>query len=102
MKPSFKTLGFSIKDIRSQGEGGCPVRTFCGQGDSSDVDVRTVWRKNNGFFEIYDVSTWTWRRGGEPVANRGGVNFSRFCADILYEWPLTEIKCLQIFYQLFF
>jgi len=36
--------------------------------------------KNFGFLEIYDVSART--RGVEPVRTR--VNFSRFCADVLY------------------
>jgi len=35
--------GPSIKDVRTQGEGIYPVRTFCGQGGSSDVDVRTFY-----------------------------------------------------------
>jgi len=48
------------------GRGVCPVRTFRGQGrGSSDADARIFWWKNNGFFEIYDVSART--RGVEPV-----------------------------------
>jgi len=39
--------GPSMKDVRSQGEGACPVRTFCAHGvrGSSDADVRTFWCK---------------------------------------------------------
>jgi len=35
--------GCPKKDVRSQGGGSCPVRTFCGQGDEgfSDADVCT-------------------------------------------------------------
>jgi len=37
---------------------------------------------NFGFFEIYGVTLRT--RGIEPVRIRGkGVNFSRFCVDVL-------------------
>jgi len=51
----------------------------CGKGYSSDADVRTIWCKNFGIFEIYGVST---RTRGE------GVNFSRFCADVFYGRPI--------------
>jgi len=36
--------------------GVCPVRKFCGQGGSSDADVRNFWGQNFEFFEIYGVS----------------------------------------------
>jgi len=49
--------------------------------------------KNSGFFRIYGVSVRI--RGVDPVrawhfADRvGEVNFSGFCADVLYGWALT-------------
>jgi len=71
--------GLPIKDVCSQGARGCPVRTFCRQGGSSDADVRTFWGKTFGFFEIYGMSAQT---------KELRVNFSRFCADVLYGRPL--------------
>jgi len=43
------------------------VRTFCGQGGSSDADVRTFWCKKFGFFKIYGVLART--RGGKGWAS---------------------------------
>jgi len=44
------------------------------------------------FSKIYGVSAWTKGGGVEPLrtfcGQRGGVNFSRFCADALYGRPL--------------
>jgi len=38
----------AVHKRRSQsGGGGCPVRTFCGQGSSSDADVCTWWCKKH-------------------------------------------------------
>jgi len=53
------------------------------------------------FFEIYDVFTQTKGRGIEPVqtfCGQGGevVNFSRFCADILYGRPLMKKSVKQV------
>jgi len=97
-----KTLQVSITDVRGQRI--CPVRTFFGQGGSSDADVRTLWfQKLRIFWKIYGVSTRT-RGEFEPVRTnfltrgRGvrasadkfsdkGVNFLRFCADVLYGRP---------------
>jgi len=51
--------------------------------------------KYYGFFEIYNVSART-RGGGrvEPVrtffGQRGGINFSRFCANVFYGRPLMN------------
>jgi len=83
-----------------RGGGVCPVRTFCrqgGEGGSSDADVRTFWRKNLGFFEIYGVSAAIKGREGwssmDILRTRGeGVNFSRFCADVFYGRPLNKIN----------
>jgi len=47
--------------------------------------------KNLRFFEIYGVFTRT-RRVSQcgHFANKGeGVNFLKFCVDVLYGWPLT-------------
>jgi len=38
-----------------------------------------------GFLKIYDMST---RTGGRAIADKEGVNFSRFCADVFYGRPL--------------
>jgi len=56
---------------------------------SSDADVRSFWRKNFGFFEIYGVSARTeGGRGAVRTFCRQEVNFSRFCADIFHGSPL--------------
>jgi len=47
--------------------------------------------KNFGYFEIYGVSARTRGIGVEPVRTfceqGGGVNFSRFCANVLWTAP---------------
>jgi len=65
-----------------RGGGGCPVRTFFGQGGwgSSDADVRTFCCKRlRIFWNLWYVRT----QGGEevkPVRARGkGVNFAILC-----------------------
>jgi len=54
--------------------------------------------KNTGFFEIYGVSARIRSEGVESVriicGQGGGVNFSRFCADVLYGLPLTNSPLL--------
>jgi len=49
--------------------------------------------KNFGYFKIYGVSTRT--REFEPVwtfcRQEGGVNFSKFIADVFYGWPLIYL-----------
>jgi len=52
---------------------------------------------NLGFFEIYDVSAQTRGEGVKPVRSffgqgGGGVNFSRFCADVFYGRSLNIIQ----------
>jgi len=53
----------------------------CGQGGSSDADVRTFWCKNAKFFEIYGVSARTRGEGGSASADilrtRGRVSIFR-------------------------
>jgi len=69
----------SIKAVRSQRGKGC--LSSADKGGSSDVDVRTFWCRNIEYFWIL----WCVRTDrGEGVT----VNFSRFCADLLYGWPL--------------
>jgi len=58
----------SVKDVRNQGEGVCPVRTR-GKGSSSDADVRTFGAKTFGFFEVYDVFIRTKGEGGWASAD---------------------------------
>jgi len=58
------------------------VQTFYGQGGSSDADICAFWRKNYGFFEIYDrVFAWRRRERVEPVQTfcRQGGRGSMFC-----------------------
>jgi len=49
----------SIKDARSQGGGGCPVRIFCGQGGGGVLQMRTFacnfWRKKTLDFSKFMV-----------------------------------------------
>jgi len=80
------------------------VRTFCGQGGNSlYADVRSFWRENIGFFEIYGISART--REEEELSQCGhlrtrGVNFSRFCADVFY--GLYGLFMNGLFYGLLF
>jgi len=68
---------------------------------SSDADVRTFCCKNFGFFEIYGVSVRTRRVGRLSQCERfsdkrEGVNFLRFCADVLYGWPFIKINLVSV------
>jgi len=87
----LSTCPYKTSAVR--GGGVCPVRIFRGQGGSSDANVRTFWRKNIGFVEIYGVSARD--KGVEPVLTfcvQGGGrgNFSRFCVDVFYGQPLAN------------
>jgi len=57
-----------MKDVRSQRGGVVQCGHFADKGDSSNADVRIFWRKNFGFFEIYDVSARTRGVGGQFFA----------------------------------
>jgi len=88
---TFRNL--NIKDVRSQGERVCPMRTFCRQGGSSDAYVRTFWCKKLRIFR----NLWCVRtvKGVEPVrtffGQGGGVNFfSILCLRSL--WMASYIK----------
>jgi len=80
--------------------GVCPVHTFCGQrGCSSDVDICIFWHQNFGFFKIYGVPAQTRRLSQcEYFADKGGVNFSRFCADVFYGRSLS-LFCEESIHQ---
>jgi len=59
--------------------------------------------KNFGFFEIYIVSARTRGEGdlsqcGHFAKKGGGVNFSRFCADVLYGRPLNNISFVKVLF----
>jgi len=69
------------------------VRTFCGQGEGV-LQMQTsvlFGAKKFGFFEIYGMSTWTKGEGGlgqcGHASEKDGVNFSQFCAGVLYGRP---------------
>jgi len=81
--------------VKGRGFVKCGHFTDNGEEGSSDADVRIFGEKNLGFFEIYCMSTQT---RGEEVSQCGhfadkwggqGVNFFRFCANVLYGRPLT-------------
>jgi len=80
----------SIKDVCSQGRGDCPVRTFCDQGGFFRYGrPHFLEQKNIGFFEIM---VCPYGQGEfEPLRTKG-INFSRFCADVLYGWSLIGIR----------
>jgi len=75
--------------------GVCPAWTFCGQ-RGKDLQMQTSALfdvKNFGFFEIYDVSTWTMKfqpvRSADILQTKGeGVNFSLIlCGSLLWTAP---------------
>jgi len=65
----------SIKDICSQGEEGCPVRTRVGGGFfRCELQRSAIFgAKNFRFFEIYGASTRTRGERVEPVRTRRRV-----------------------------
>jgi len=72
----------SIKDVRSQGRGCCPVCTFFGQGErgSSDADVCTFSSKKIRIFSNYGVSARTREEWVEPVRTFCGPGVGQFFA----------------------
>jgi len=93
------SLGPSIKDVRSQGEGVCLVRTFFGQGGGVlQMHMSALFGANNfGFFEIYGVSARTRRRGGESVRTHfrqkgGGHFFAILCGRPLWTVPFELLN----------
>jgi len=95
---------FFVVDIRGRPsktsavrrEGVCPVRTFFGQVEFfrcerphflADADVRTFWRKNFGFFEIYGVFART---------GRGSI-FRDFVLAFFMVRPLFKRKIITLF-----
>jgi len=85
------TFTFSLGAVhkrRPQSEGDVQ----CGQGGgTSDADVRTLGAKNFLFFEIYGMSGGGLSQCGHFTDKGGGVNFLRFCADVLHRRPLITI-----------
>jgi len=48
---------------------------------------------NNGIFEIYGLNRMDmWGRGLSQCEQGEGINFSRFCADVLYGRPIILIN----------
>jgi len=81
----FYAKGPSIKDVRSQGGGGCPVRTFCGQGGG--VFFRCgrphfLAQKHQIFRNLGCART---DKEGEVSQDKGR---GQFCADVFYGRPL--------------
>jgi len=74
-------------------EGGLS-KVFADRGGALQMRTSTLFdAKNFGFFEIFGVSAWTRGRGcasADILWIRG--NFSRFCADVLYGWPLSILN----------
>jgi len=90
ISPKF-LKGLCIKDVRSHGEGDvCPLSSVDkGERSSSDADIRTFWCKK------LRISLNLWR----VRTDRGrGVNFWRFCADVFYGRPLTNVQELILSY----
>jgi len=87
----YKVYGPSIKDVRSQGWTGCPVRTFFGKGEggSSDVDVRTFCCKNHRVFRnLWCVRTDS---GNWASADKGrGQFFAISCGRLLWTAPIRK------------
>jgi len=70
------------------------------RGDSSDADVRTFWRKNFGFFEIYGVSARTRGEGGLSQCGHFTDKGGQFCADVFYGRPLTRARMHRAHYYM--
>jgi len=81
----------SVHKRRPQSEGVVQCRQFADKGkSSSDADVCTFWCKKLWIFQ----NLWWVRTEKEGVGwamqcghfsdKRGGINFSRFCADVFY------------------
>jgi len=83
--------GLSTKDVRTPEEGVCPVRTR--KGGSSNVEVRTFLRKKTRILRNLSTLCPHGQEGrglslcGHFSDKEGGINFSRFCADVLYGGP---------------
>jgi len=60
---------------------------FADTGGFQDMDIRTFWLKNFGFFEMYGVCARTRREGdwtSAGIMRTGGSLFLRFYADVFY------------------
>jgi len=73
---NFFSKGLPIKDVRSQGRRGF-----------SDADVflvQKIWNFRNLWWVCTDKG-----EEGSASADKGGVNFSRFCEDVSMDGPKT-------------
>jgi len=99
----FQSLQYGYAQLAIELRGAVRKRRPQSGGNLSNADI--LWKrgvlllhflvqKNCGFFEIYDVSEQT--RGLSQCGHFWDkvVNFSRFCADVFYGWPLTTIALL--------
>jgi len=78
--------GPSIKDVRTQASGLSSADIMrTGEGFRCGRP-HFLMQKNFGFFEIYGVSARTWGKESSQCGHFSdeGVNFSRFCANVLY------------------
>jgi len=71
-----------------------------GREGSSDVDLRTFWRKKHLVFRnLWSVPTDKKGGGldqyGHFADKEGGINFSRFFADVFYGRPLMFFATLD-------
>jgi len=81
----------SIKDVLNQEGGGVdPVRTFYSQERLFRCGRPHILVQNTSDFSKFMVCPHGQRRLNQcgHFATRVGVDFSRFCADIFYRWPL--------------
>jgi len=79
--------GLSIKDVRSQGGGGCPVR----KRTEGVLQMRTsalFSPKKHRIFQNLLCPHWQGRGLSQCEQGEEGVNFSWFCSDVFYGRPL--------------
>jgi len=71
------------------------LRTFCGQGGSLRCGCpHFLMQKTSDFQNLWCVRTEKGGEGVEPVrtfCRQRGVDFSRFCTDVLYGRPLMRV-----------
>jgi len=87
------------KDVRSQGEGICPVRTFCGLEGFFRCGRPHFFVQKHRIFQNF----WCVRMDKEKGVSQCGhfadkerVNFSRFCVDVVYWQPLIQITTIEL------
>jgi len=105
--PKF-AKGLSIKHVRSQGEGGCPIRTFYGQGGMGRWMSALLGAKQLHFLNLWCVCT----DRGEGLNQCGhfedkeeGQFFMILCGSLLWTAPnnfvpnLTTVQLSRIWPQ---